>query len=82
MSTMRMASSRGFGGSTPNSFGSSPFSTQRQNLRSAARRSGQLPLNAEVVLFGKPTVGPDSPATALEANGPVTGALLGPRQPP
>ena len=35
MSTMRTASSRGFGGSTPNSSGCSPLSTQRQNLRSA-----------------------------------------------
>jgi hypothetical protein len=32
MSTTRTASSRGFGGSTPNSCGCSPLSTQRQNL--------------------------------------------------
>ena len=35
MSTMRTASIRGLGGSTPNSRGDSPLSTQRQNLRSA-----------------------------------------------
>ena len=35
MSTMRIASIRGFGGSTPNSRGGSPLSTQRQNFRSA-----------------------------------------------
>src|SRR5580692_1485264 len=35
MSTMRIASIRGFGGSIPNSRGGSPLSTQRQNLRSA-----------------------------------------------
>ena len=35
MSTMRTASILGFGGSTPNSVGGSPFSTQRQNFRSA-----------------------------------------------
>jgi hypothetical protein len=34
MSTMRIASICGFGGSTPNSRGGSPLSTQRQNLRS------------------------------------------------
>src|SRR5665213_1193012 len=35
MSTMRTASMRGLGGSTPNRRGGSPLSTQRQNLRSA-----------------------------------------------
>ena len=35
ISTMRTASMRGFGGSTPNRAGGSPLSTQRQNLRSA-----------------------------------------------
>ena len=35
MSTMRIASMRGLGGSTPNSLGVSPLSTQRQNFRSA-----------------------------------------------
>ena len=35
MSTMRTASIRGFGGSTPNRAGGSPLSTQRQNFRSA-----------------------------------------------
>ena len=35
ISTMRTASIRGFGGSTPNRAGGSPLSTQRQNLRSA-----------------------------------------------
>jgi hypothetical protein len=35
MSTTRTASMRGFGGSTANRAGSSPLSTQRQNLRSA-----------------------------------------------
>jgi hypothetical protein len=35
MSTIRTASMRGFGGSTPNRRGGSPLSTQRQNLRSA-----------------------------------------------
>ena len=35
ISTMRTASILGFGGSTPNSWGGSPFSTQRQNFRSA-----------------------------------------------
>ena len=35
MSTMRTASIRGLGGSTPNSRGGSPLSTQRQNFRSA-----------------------------------------------
>ena len=35
MSTMRTASMRGFGGSTPNRVGGSPLSTQRQNFRSA-----------------------------------------------
>ena len=35
ISTIRIASIRGFGGSTPNSLGVSPFSTHRQNLRSA-----------------------------------------------
>ena len=42
MSTMRIASMRGFGGSTPNSRGVSPLSTQRQNFRSAVTmRSGR-----------------------------------------
>ena len=35
ISTMRIASSRTFGGSTPKSWGRSPLSTQRQNFRSA-----------------------------------------------
>ena len=35
MSIIRTASTRGFGGSTPNRRGGSPLSTQRQNLRSA-----------------------------------------------
>ncbi len=35
ISTMRTASMRGFGGSTPNNCGGSPFSTQRQNFLSA-----------------------------------------------
>ena len=35
ISTIRTASISGFGGSTPNNVGASPFSTQRQNLRSA-----------------------------------------------
>ena len=35
MSTMRIASMRGRGGSTPNNRGGSPLSTQRQNFRSA-----------------------------------------------
>ena len=35
MSTTRTASMRGLGGSTPNSRGGSPSSTQRQNFRSA-----------------------------------------------
>jgi hypothetical protein len=35
ISTIRTASIRGFGGSTPNNVGGSPFSTQRQNFRSA-----------------------------------------------
>ena len=35
MSTIRTASIRGFGGSMPNRVGVSPFSTQRQNFRSA-----------------------------------------------
>ena len=35
MSTIRTASMRGLGGSTPNRVGGSPFSTQRQNFRSA-----------------------------------------------
>ena len=35
ISTIRTASIRGFGGSTANNVGGSPFSTQRQNFRSA-----------------------------------------------
>ena len=35
MSTIRTASMRGFGGSTPNRRGGSPLSTQRQNFLSA-----------------------------------------------
>jgi len=35
ISTMRIASIRGFGGSAPNRAGGSPLSTQRQNFRSA-----------------------------------------------
>ena len=35
MSTIRTASIRGFGGSTPKTQGGSPLSTQRQNFRSA-----------------------------------------------
>ena len=35
ISTMRTASIRGFGGSTPNRVGRSPLSTQRQNFLSA-----------------------------------------------
>ena len=35
ISTTRTASMRGLGGSTPNRVGGSPFSTQRQNFRSA-----------------------------------------------
>jgi len=35
MSTIRIASMRGLGGSAPNRPGGSPFSTQRQNFRSA-----------------------------------------------
>ena len=35
ISTTRTAAIRGFGGSMPKGFGSSPLSTQRQNFRSA-----------------------------------------------
>src|SRR6202035_3276571 len=38
MSTVRAASIRGLGGSTPNRRGASPFSTQRQNFFSAVSR--------------------------------------------
>jgi hypothetical protein len=42
MSTMRSASMRGLGGSTPNSFGGSPLSTHRQNFRSARFLAAEL----------------------------------------
>jgi hypothetical protein len=49
ISTIRTTSDRGLGGSTPNNWGSSPLSTQRQELALATIRRAELKPSATVL---------------------------------
>src|SRR4051794_35742956 len=73
MSTVRTASSRGLGGSIPNRWGVSPFSTQRQNFLSAVNNRCWYSGSAGMVISTHlpPPVMIDS--TAVRAAGPVMG---------